>query len=173
MGETVPEKEKLEKWWKEGGSKLQKGVPSREESIDFKGHYFQVRGIFTSFFNNVEKPPYYLSCPKESGSMAKVTEQNGKWYCEKTGESYDTYSARYVLRSVFSDWSSGEFTSNFNDVAEQILKTPASTLEKHVSSKDNESFDAVFQKAVPKFQQRLSRSPGCLRNLQRGHVGLL
>lgn len=171
------EREVLEKWWKSGGDKqevtkltvkgsgrrsqqvpwyeakqMNLGIPSNEEermqSDQFRGHYFNVRGTVTAIVNNIEKPPYYLSCPKEANSLGKVEEQDGKWFCAKTGELYDSYLPRYILRYNISDWSDGQYVSTYNDLAEQLLGTPASEVEGYVRQGDSEAFHKVFDKGL-------------------------
>jgi len=168
-----PEKEQLLNWWKQGGcdaettSLTTRGGGKAAEQLswdqvvagekgknpenkeDYKGCYFNLRGFITHYSANFEKPPYYLACPESANSMAKVEDDgSGRYFCNKTQETYDSYRARFVLRFSVADWSSGNYVSTFNDTAENIVGCSATDVEKLVKQGDEERFNEVFKQKL-------------------------
>eukprot|EP00494_Astrolonche_serrata_P006855 UN06880 len=157
----------LEKWWKEGGSEAtatsmtvrgQGGVRSQlnlnwaealeqrmgenaQDLQDYKGDWFNLRGTITHIPVNMERPPYYKACPASADSMAKVEpDDNGKFYCAKTGQTYDSYLPRFILRFTVADPSDGKFVSSFNNQAESILGFSATEVDKAVVAGNEDDF---------------------------------
>jgi hypothetical protein len=50
----------------------------------------------TTCLIKADQPMYYAACPEE-GNNKKVTEENGKWFCEATQKTYDTCRRRCVF----------------------------------------------------------------------------
>ena len=70
---------------------------------------------------------YYCSTPEE-GNNKKVIEDNGKWYCEANGQTYDSCQRRYIMRFKMMDASGSAWVNCFNDEAEKMFGVSADEL---------------------------------------------
>jgi len=71
---------------------------------------------------------FYQSCPA-SGCGAKVEMQTGgEFYCKKCNKSYSECKQRYMLPVTIQDSTGSIYATCFNEVAEQIMKHPASDI---------------------------------------------
>lgn len=114
-----------------------------------KGDYFDLIGTLTQIPANMERPPWYKACPEGSESNAKVEEDgNGKWICHKTGETFDTYTPRFVLRMNIQDPSGSQYCSSYNDIGEEVLQMKAKEIEKHHAANDEDSFNECFRRSL-------------------------
>jgi len=125
----------------------QKGV-NVDNSGDYKGDWFQITGCVSFIPHSFEKPPWYNAVP-EGDSKGKVTENgDGTWTNLKTGDKYDTYKPRYVLRLRISDFSGGEYCSAFNEEATEFLGISAEDLETFVKNGNEDGFEKPFTDAM-------------------------
>lgn len=92
--------------------------------------------------------PWYKSCPEE-GCSKKVTEDNAQWRCESCNQVYSNYQPRYVLSMSISDYSGNKWCTAFNEAAETILGTDATTMETYYQN-HREQYEKEFQKPLYK-----------------------
>merc|ERR1711929_19760 len=82
-----------------------------------------------------DKKPWYEANP----DLNDETDKNGK--------VYNSYIPRYILRFCATDFSGNIWMTSFNEVAEKILKVPATEAEKLLNT-DPEAYDRMFKDAT-------------------------
>ena len=93
----------------------------------------------TSVLIKTDQPMYYTACPEE-GNNKKVVEENGRWYCEATGKTYDTCRRRYILRLKVADASGGAWVNVFHEQAVEMLGVDAEELHQ-IREKDQAAYE--------------------------------
>lgn len=88
---------------------------------------------------------YYMAAP--DGSNKKVTEENGRYYCEGTQKYYDTFIRRYVMRCEVMDHTGSLIFNVFNDQAETILGCTADAIS-GPKEKGERAYDLTLKNAL-------------------------
>jgi len=126
---------------------------TRLKKGDEQAEYFELVSTIVQIFHDSTKPPWYNAEPEESNSRCKVIDTgDGKWFCEKTDQTYDTCRQLWILNTVLSDFAGGDKVTAFNEHATIILdnanatevcnKLDAAMAEDEDGNKDE--FDKVF-----------------------------
>jgi len=61
---------------------------------------------------NSTQTMYYLACPENN---RKVVEQDGKYFCEYNGQTYDSAELRYVFSAKIIDFTKSCYVNVFNE----------------------------------------------------------
>jgi len=116
-----------------------------------KADYFTVVATITTISHSQDKKPWYEANPDvndDTAKNAKVQSMgDGTWRCDKNGKVYNSYIPRYILRFCATDFSGNIWMTSFNEVAEKILKVPATEAEKLLNT-DPEAYDRIFKDAT-------------------------
>jgi len=129
--------------WEE--AELQRKGWNPETKPDYKGCFFSIKGTVNHIPHDMERPPWYRSCPLSANRLTKVEESNGRWACTRTGEVFDEYLCRYVLRFELSDGTDTKIVNAFNDVAQELLGgQTAQSVEEIQQTGDEDRFSKCF-----------------------------
>merc|ERR1719461_1524779 len=108
-----------------------------------KADYFTVVATITTISHSQDKKPWYEANPDvndDTAKNAKVQSMgDGTWRCDKNGKVYNSYIPRYILRFCATDFSGNIWMTSFNEVAEKILRVPAT---------EAEQYDRIFKEAT-------------------------
>jgi len=99
----------------------------------------------TTCLIKADQPMYYAACPEE-GNNKKVTEENGKWFCEATQKTYDTCRRRYIMRVKVQDSSGAGWVNVFHDQAVHMLGMEAEDMHK-LRSDDPPAYERAVKRA--------------------------
>jgi len=115
-----------------------------------KADYFTVVATITTISHSQDKKPWYeanpdLNCDAKNAKVQSMGD--GTWRCDKNGKVYNSYIPRYILRFCATDFSGNIWMTSFNEVAEKILRVPATEAEKMLST-DPEQYDRIFKEAT-------------------------
>jgi len=85
-----------------------------------------------------EKAPWYSSCPKCQKKV--IGDESSGFNCDSCGWSGGECLYRYILPMVVNDGGGAQWTTAFNDIAEQLLGKSATEL-KRLKDSDTQAFD--------------------------------
>jgi len=115
-----------------------------------KADFFTVVATITTIAQSQDKKPWYEANPdlnSQDAKNAKVTNMgDGRWRCDKNGKVYNSYIPRYILRFCATDFTGNVWLTAFNEVAEKILKKPATEAER-LSNEAPEEYEQMFKDA--------------------------
>jgi len=82
----------------------------------------KIKGTCNWIKHDERAPLFYKASPKGNKVIENTTTNNGKqWYCQKTGEYFDSYEPRLCLTLIMSDHTSGEYVQAFDDCSRVLL----------------------------------------------------
>eukprot|EP00958_Prasinococcus_capsulatus_P019169 scaffold2330_cov376-Prasinococcus_capsulatus_cf.AAC.2 len=113
-----------------------------------KPDYCRVRGTILNIGGRANangRELWYNACPEE-GINAKVTEENGKYWCEKTGKHYDTFKRCFLFSFHVADHTHDSYCNIFNDQAVQILGCTADKMAE-LKETDPPAYERVLKEA--------------------------
>jgi len=164
--ENVERVEELKKWWSQGGASAEtKAAGEGLSTVQGKKNDIVATNLAELQPEEIAPPSdkptfawvsahtvmckadqsmYYTACPEE-GNNKKVTESDGKWYCEANGETYDTCKRRYIMRFKAIDTAGAAWMNTFNEEAEKMFGMTADELHEL-----RENDFAAYEKAVAK-----------------------
>merc|ERR1719510_523758 len=176
--EGIPEVGALKQWWQSEGSSAQftcltqsrgfgggkNDPPITMHEMEQRGlgmnpdtpDYFNLRVTIESVMQDKEngKLPWYKAIPETEGDVPayKVTpaDDGQGWFCEKTGKTYNSYRARYVLRFRAADCTGSQFFNAYDEAGKVIMGMEASEIEKFVDGNDDQGYLKCFDDATLK-----------------------
>mmetsp|Transcript_11244 Transcript_11244/g.34432 ORF Transcript_11244/g.34432 Transcript_11244/m.34432 type:complete len:652 (-) Transcript_11244:220-2175(-) len=92
--------------------------------VSGKGTYFASR--VTLVLINTGRDLWYPACPQTN---KKLTERDGKWVCDATGNMYDSCNYRYLLSVNVQDESGSHWMSAFDETAKVIIGRSAEEMQ--------------------------------------------
>jgi len=115
---------------------------------DEKIETFNCRGTLGDIRFNEDRAPWYFACPDPNEKFYKVEKnEDGKYFCEKTGKSYDTCVVRWRIRAAIMDNSGKIYADIWNDVGNQIMGLEAKSAHQLQSEEKFEELEKIFAAA--------------------------
>lgn len=135
--DDIPRAVELKKWWSEAGAEAKFSAAGEGLATAQQGQKNDIiasnlaeiqpeeiapvtdKPVFAwvcahTVMCKTDQAMYYAAAPEE-GNNKKVIESDGKWYCEATGQTYDTCEHRYIMRFKAMDASEGAWLNAFNE----------------------------------------------------------
>jgi len=166
VGLDRPEVKELRDWFEKQGKELRtesvskKGgnfggdrrltfqqVKDENLGMNEKPDYFVVKGTITFFRHDLEKPPWYNSCPMPECNKKVIQIDANNWRCEACNKNFPEAPPRFILSFMCCDASGSHWLTAFNEVAQELLKHSAQEVYEFRQHSNDKMFERVFQEA--------------------------